>query len=47
MKPIPSRQFTAKYKNEAVKLVFEQQIPRAKFARQLGISIKSLHNWVA
>ena len=47
MKRIPSRQFTAEYKHEAVKLVFEQQIPRAQVARQLGISIKSLHNWVA
>ena len=47
MKRIPSRQFTAEYKNEAVKLVFEQHIPQAQVARQLGISIKSLHNWVA
>jgi hypothetical protein len=45
MKSIPSRQFTAEYKNEAVKLVFEQQIPQAQVARQLGISIKLLHNW--
>lgn len=47
MKSIPSRQFTAEYKNEAVKRVFEQHIPQAQVARQLGISIKSLHNWVA
>ena len=35
MKRIPSRQFTAEYKHEAVKLVFEQQIPQAQVGRGL------------
>ena len=46
MKRIPSHQFTTEYKNEAVKLVFDQQIQQAQVARQLGVSIKSRHNWV-
>ena len=45
-KRLPRRIFTAEYKAEAVKLVIEQQIPQAEVARQLDISIKSLHNWV-
>ena len=37
MKRTPSRQFNTEYKNEAVKLVFDQQIQQAQVARQLGI----------
>jgi len=45
MQRIPRRQFTDDFKAQAVALV--DSIGRAKAARQLDISVKTLANWVA
>lgn len=40
------RKFSAEYKREAVKLVFEQGMSVAKAASELGIGASTLDNWV-
>lgn len=44
MQRIPRRQYTDDFKSQAVKLA--ESLGRAKAARQLDISVKSLGNWL-
>ena len=41
------RQFTAEYKEEAVKMVIETGRPIADIARELGVNEGTLGNWVS
>lgn len=40
------RKFTSEYRDEAVKLVFENSRPIADVARELGLNEGTLGNWV-
>ena len=46
MKRIPQGKYTRELRQEAVKLVLEQKLSRAKAARQLSLPTSTLANWV-
>ena len=46
MKGVPQGRYTKEFRQEAVKLVLEQKLSRAKAARQLSLPTSTLANWV-
>jgi transposase len=46
MEHIPRQQYTKEFREQAVQLVLEQQVPITEAARRLSMSGKTLKNWV-
>jgi transposase len=46
MKRVPQGRYTKEFRQEAVKLVLEQNLSWAKAARQLSLPTSTLANWV-
>jgi transposase len=46
MKVLPSRRYTAEFRQAAVQQVLEGKRPINEVARSLEMSLKTLHNWV-
>jgi transposase-like protein len=46
MEHVPRQQYTKEFREQAVQLVLEQQVPIAETARRLSMSGKTLKNWV-
>jgi len=46
MKGIPRGRYTKEFREEAVKLVTEENLSRAEAARKLSIPISTMENWV-
>ena len=42
-----SKPFPSEFKESSVKLAVESSIPIAQTAKNLGININTLHNWIA
>ena len=46
MEHVPRQQYTKEFREQAVQLVLEQQVPIAEAARRLSMAGKTLKNWV-
>ena len=46
MEQVPRQQYTKEFREQAVQLVLEQQVPIAEAARRLSMAGKTLKNWV-
>ncbi|MFO0777683.1 MAG: transposase [Nitrospira sp.] len=46
MEQLPRQQYTKEFREQAVQLVLEQQVPIPEAARRLTMSGKTLKNWV-
>lgn len=46
MERVPRQQYTREFREQAVQLVLEQQVPIQEAARRLTMSGKTLKNWV-
>ena len=46
MEHVPRQQYTKEFREQAVQLVLEQQMPIVEAARRLSMSGKTLKNWV-
>lgn len=45
MEHVPRQQYTKEFREQAVRLVLEQQVPIPEAARRLSMSGKTLKNW--
>lgn len=43
---MPSTTYSDEFKREAVRLVTAEHVPRKRVARDLGISVGTLRNWI-
>ena len=46
MTKLPRQSFTAEFREQAVKMIADEQLTIPEAARRLGLSVKTLGNWV-
>jgi len=46
MKGIPHGRYSKEFREEAVKMVTEEKLPRAETARRLSIPVSTIGNWI-